>query len=197
MAEIGVEREIIPVGGLRVIAGKAKGRKLRSVPGDLTRPITDRTKEALFNIIGADIVNSSFLDLFAGTGSVGIEALSRGAGFARFLDLQRNAIQTIKSNLRETGLIENAQVLLQDAFQLMQARPDQSFEYIYIAPPQYKGIWEKVLSTLDENHLWLTQDGWVIVQIHPKEYKEVSFSNLVEFEQRNYGSTLLVFFRRP
>ena len=183
--------------GLRVIAGKAKGRKLRSVPGDLTRPITDRTKEALFNIIGADIVNSSFLDLFAGTGSVGIEALSRGAGFARFLDLQRNAIQTIKSNLRETGLIENAQVLLQDAFQLMQARPDQSFEYIYIAPPQYKGIWEKVLSTLDENHLWLTQDGWVIVQIHPKEYKEVSFSNLVEFEQRIYGSTLLVFFRRP
>ena len=197
MAEIGVEREIIPVSGLRVIAGKAKGRKLRSVPGDLTRPITDQTKEALFNIIGADIVNSSFLDLFAGTGSVGIEALSRGAGFARFLDLQRNAIQTIKSNLRETGLIENAQVLLQDAFQLMQARPDQSFEYIYIAPPQYKGIWEKVLSTLDENHLWLTQDGWVIVQIHPKEYKEVSFSNLVEFEQRNYGSTLLVFFRRP
>jgi len=182
---------------LRVISGIAKGRRLKDVPGDSTRPITDRVKEALFNIIGADIVNSSFLDLFAGTGSVGIEALSRGAGFARFLDLQRNAIQTIKSNLRETGLIENAQVLLQDAFQLMQARPDQSFEYIYIAPPQYKGIWEKVLSTLDENHLWLTQDGWVIVQIHPKEYKEVSFSNLVEFEQRIYGSTLLVFFRRP
>jgi len=197
VAEIGVEREIIPVSGLRVIAGKAKGRKLRSVPGDLTRPITDRTKEALFNIIGADIVNSSFLDLFAGTGSVGIEALSRGAGFARFLDLQRNAIQTIKSNLRETGLIENAQVLLQDAFQLMQARPDRSFEYIYIAPPQYKGIWEKALIALDENHLWLTQDGWVIVQTHPKEYKGLPLSNLEEFNQRNYGSTLLVFYRRP
>jgi 16S rRNA (guanine966-N2)-methyltransferase len=84
--------------GLRVIAGKAKGRKLHSVPGDRTRPITDRTKESLFNIIGGDIVDAALLDLFAGTGSVGIEALSRGASFVRFVDSNQRAIQTIRAN---------------------------------------------------------------------------------------------------
>lgn len=183
--------------GLRVIAGKAKGRKLRSVPGDLTRPITDRTKAALFNIISADIVNSSFLDLFAGTGSVGIEALSRGANYARFLDVHRNAAQTIKTNLKETGLLENAEVRIQDAFHLLQGKPDRTFDYIYVAPPQYKGIWELVVIAVDENPMWLSQDGWVVAQIHPKEYKELSLTRLEEFDQRNYGSTLLVFFRPP
>ncbi len=183
--------------GLRVIAGKAKGRKLRSVPGDLTRPITDRTKAALFNIVGADIVNASFLDLFSGTGSVGIEALSRGANFARFLDVQRNAVQTIKFNLKETGLYEHAEVRVQDAFQHLQGEPDRAFEYIFVAPPQYKGIWEKAVNVVDENSGWLSQDGWVIAQIHPKEYRELDLTHLEEFDQRNYGSTLLVFFRRP
>lgn len=182
---------------LRVIAGKAKGRKLRSVPGDLTRPITDRTKSALFNIIGADIINSTFLDLFAGTGSVGIEALSRGASFARFLEIQRSAIKTIKANLAETGLDENAEVVFQDAFQLFQNQPDRLFDYVYVAPPQYKGIWEQAVITMDKNIEWLSTDGWVIVQIHPKEYKEIALMNLEKFDERRYGSTLLVFFRRP
>ena len=74
---------------LRVIAGKAKGRKLSSVPGDTTRPITDRVKEALFNIIAGDVLDSNWWDLFAGTGAVGIEALSRGAASARFSDAKR------------------------------------------------------------------------------------------------------------
>ncbi|HSF82255.1 MAG TPA: 16S rRNA (guanine(966)-N(2))-methyltransferase RsmD [Anaerolineales bacterium] len=182
---------------LRVIAGKARGRKLRSVPGDLTRPITDRTKSALFNIIGADIINSTFLDLFAGTGSVGIEALSRGASFARFLEIQRRAIKTIKANLAETGLGENAEVVFQDAIQLFQNQPDRLFDYIYVAPPQYKGIWEQAVITMDKNIEWLSSDGWVIVQIHPKEYKEIALMNLEKFDERRYGSTLLVFFRRP
>ena len=89
--------------GLRVIAGTARGRRLRAVPGDITRPITDRTKESLFNIIGSDIVGAGFIDLFAGTGSVGIEALSRGAKYVRFVDFHQSAIQTVKSNLEHTG----------------------------------------------------------------------------------------------
>src|SRR5512142_3045504 len=84
---------------LRVIAGSAKGRKLKSVPGDTTRPITDRVKEALFNIIGGDVIDSRWWDLFAGTGAVGIEALSRGAAYARFTDLNRAPVETVKSNL--------------------------------------------------------------------------------------------------
>ncbi len=182
--------------GLRVIAGKARGRKLRSVPGETTRPITDRSKESLFNIIGGDIQGASFLDLFAGTGSVGIEALSRGADSACFLDLERSAIQTIHSNLESTGLARGAEVLRVDAFQYLARPASRSFDYIYIAPPQYKRLWERAVVDLDAYPGWLSEDAWVIVQIHPKEYQALVLQNLVEFDQRRYGSTLLVFYTR-
>ena len=122
--------------GLRIIAGKARGHKLRSVPGDATRPITDRVKENLFNILGADVKGSTWLDLFAGTGSVGIEALSRGADFVRFIDVQRQAIETIRSNLSQTGLQAGSEVLRKAAFHLIAEPADRDFDYIYIAPPQ-------------------------------------------------------------
>ena len=182
--------------GLRIIAGKARGRKLRSVPGDATRPITDRVKENLFNILGADVKGSSWLDLFAGTGSVGIEALSRGADFVRFTDLQRQAIDTIRSNLSQTGLQVGSQVLRKDAFQLIAGPADRRFDYIYIAPPQYKELWKRALLALDENPTWLNEDAWVIVQIHPVEDQAVSLTVLEEFDRRKYGSTLLLFYRR-
>jgi 16S rRNA (guanine966-N2)-methyltransferase len=182
--------------GLRIIAGKARGRKLRSVPGDATRPITDRVKENLFNILGADVQGSTWLDLFAGTGSVGIEALSRGAVFVRFIDLQRQAIETIRANLSQTRLQAGSEVLRQDAFQLLAQAADRSFDYIYIAPPQYKDLWQRALLAVDENPGWLNADTWVVVQIHPLEEQVVSLKNLQEFDRRKYGSTLLVFYRR-
>ncbi|MCS6906708.1 MAG: 16S rRNA (guanine(966)-N(2))-methyltransferase RsmD [Anaerolineales bacterium] len=185
---------------MRVISGKAKGRRLKAVPGETTRPITDRTKEALFNILGADIENASFLDCFAGTGSVGIEALSRGASFVRFYDLNRKAIQTIQENLQLTGLVQNAQVIQADVLRELQKPPDRSFDYIYIAPPQYQGLWSKTLQILDQNLGWLSADGWCIVQIHPLEYENLTehslIRHLVEFDRRKYGSTLLVFYER-
>lgn len=182
--------------GLRVIAGKARGRKLRSVPGETTRPITDRVKEALFNILGGDIQGASFLDLFAGTGSVGIEALSRGASFVRFLDKEQIAVQTIRENLAHTQLLDGAEVIREDAFRFLERPADRVFDYVYIAPPQYKGIWERALLSLDAHPDWLSSDAWVIVQIHPKEYRPLSLQHLVEFDQRKYGSTLLVFYER-
>jgi len=182
--------------GLRVIAGTARGHKLKSVPGDSTRPITDRTKESLFNILGGDIQGATFLDLFAGTGSVGIEALSRGAIFARFLDKNQNAIQTIHTNLHLTRTNGRAEVVRLDAFHLLQGEPDRSFDYVYIAPPQYKELWKRALIDLDNNPNWLSPDAWVIVQIHPKEYVPTRLKNLAEFDQRRYGSTVLIFFER-
>ncbi|MEJ2597359.1 MAG: 16S rRNA (guanine(966)-N(2))-methyltransferase RsmD [Anaerolineales bacterium] len=182
--------------GLRIIAGKARGRKLRSVPGDATRPITDRVKENLFNILGADVQDSTWLDLFAGTGSVGIEALSRGADFVRFNDLQRQAVDTIHANLRQTGLQAGSEVLRQDAFHLLTQTADRSFDYVYIAPPQYKELWQRALLVLDEHSGWLNEDAWVIVQIHPVEYQPVSLKFLEEFDRRKYGSTLLIFYRK-
>jgi len=166
------------------------------VPGDITRPITDMVKGALFNIIGSDIVDSSMLDLFGGTGSVGLEALSRGASFCRILDLNRPAILTIKANLETTRLKENAQVVLADAFQYLARTADRAFDFIFIAPPQYKGMWERALTILDRHLDWLADDGWVIVQIDPKEYNQQALHHLEEVSQRRYGSTLLVFYEK-
>lgn len=182
----------------RIIGGVARGRRLNSVPGDSTRPITDRTKESLFNIIGGDIQGASLLDLFAGTGSVGIEALSRGAAYVRLVDKLRPAVTTIRANLALTGLGANAQVMQVDAFKLLAQTPDRAFDYIYIAPPQYKAMWERAMAALEANPGWLVPDAWVIVQIHPVEYRDLTsageLARLRELEQRKYGSTLLVFY---
>ena len=182
---------------LRVISGKARGRRLRSVPGDITRPITDRVKESLFDIIGGDIQNASLLDLFAGTGSVGIEALSRGAAFVRFVDRERLAIETIRANLEQTDLSNGSEVLRMDAFSLLGRPPDRQFDYVYIAPPQYQNLWKRALLALDAHLGWLSEDAWVIVQIHPTEFEPLGLRQLTEFDRRKYGSTLLIFYHSP
>ncbi|MGE5248632.1 MAG: 16S rRNA (guanine(966)-N(2))-methyltransferase RsmD [Bacteroidota bacterium] len=181
---------------LRVISGEARGRKLRSVPGDTTRPITDRAKEALFDILGGDVIGSSWWDLFAGTGAVGIEALSRGAAFVRFSDRERRAVETIRWNLDHCRLSERAELRLGDAFGLLPARPDRLFDYVYIAPPQYKQMWSQALQALDESPGWLSEEFEVIVQIHPREYRPLELPYLAEVERRKYGSTLLAFYGR-
>src|SRR4030042_3872461 len=108
------------VSELRIIGGKARGRKIHSVPGETTRPITDKVKEALFNIIGPDIHGATLLDLFAGTGSVGIEALSRGAEYVCFVERNRQPIAIIRENLKSTGLEEGAFVTQADAFAFLE-----------------------------------------------------------------------------
>lgn len=170
--------------------------RLFPVPGDSTRPITDRVKESLFNIIGPDIQGASLLDLFGGTGSVGIEALSRGASFVRIIDNNRNAIKTLYRNLEHTRLKANAEVIFSDSYTFLKNKPDRSFDYIYIAPPQYKELWKKALLLVDENDAWLATDGWIVVQIDPIEYEMVDLKKMREFSQRRYGNTLLIFLER-
>jgi len=182
---------------LRVISGKAKGRKLKDVPGDTTRPVTDMVKEALFNILAGDVLDSIWWDLFGGTGAIGIEALSRGAAFVRFSDLNRAPVETIRANLEKTGFSSQAEVLRGDAFNMLAGVPGRLFEYVYIAPPQYKEMWSRALMILDGNPGWLNEEGaWVIVQIHPREYRKLDLQALKEFDQRKYGNTLLVFYEK-
>jgi len=180
---------------MRVIAGSARGRKIKSVPGDSTRPITDRVKESLFSIIGSEIQDSNFLDLFAGTGSVGIEALSRGAKAALFIDVDRKAVKTVNANLEVTKLTDCANVIRGDALSILEEPAIDQFDYIYIAPPQYQGVWKTALELVDIHRDWLSPDAWVIVQIHPREVEKLELNYLVEFDRRNYGSTLLIFFQ--
>jgi len=183
--------------GVRVIAGTARGRRLRLVPGEGTRPITDRVKEALFNILGADIRGASILDLFAGTGSVGIEALSRGAARAVFVDIHLRAVETIQANLELTRLNDRAQVIRGDAFGYLRSGSSRPSDYVYLAPPQYQGVIPKVLTAIDGRPSVVNPDGWVIAQLDPHEELQVSLQHLVEIDRRRYGNTVLVFYEHP
>lgn len=167
------------------------------VPGDSTRPVSDRVKEAFFNIIGPDIQDAVFLDLFAGTGSVGIEALSRGAAEVVLVDRDRQAIRTIEQNLINTNLKENAVVLNRDAFKSLGQFKDKRFDYVYIAPPQYIGLWKQALLALDQKPDCLYPDAMVIIQIHPREFEELELQALNKIDKRKYGNTLLVFYEYP
>jgi len=184
--------------GLRIIAGSAKGRKLKMAPGSGTRPIADRVKESLFNILGLDIEEAAVMDLFAGTGGVGIEALSRGAARAVFVESDRLAVKTIQDNLRTTGLAGRARVMRSDVFIYLRNDPREGsgFDYIHIAPPQYHGLWADTLKALDARPAWVNPDGVVVAQIHPREFAELSLQNLKLVDQRKYGSTLLIFYER-
>ncbi|MCH7588334.1 MAG: 16S rRNA (guanine(966)-N(2))-methyltransferase RsmD [Chloroflexi bacterium] len=182
---------------MRVITGTAKGRRLAMVPGKGSRPIGDRVKESLFNIIGIFIQDSRFLDLFAGTGSVGIEALSRGAAACIFLDNNSQAIKTIEANIELTGFYDRGFIILRDAFEFLRGEGGDTFDIVYVAPPQYLQLWKKTLLILDNSPQWLNPDAWVIAQMHPDEYEQLELVHLEEFDKRRYGNTLLVFYELP
>jgi 16S rRNA G966 N2-methylase RsmD len=115
----------------------------------------------------------------------------------RFSDLNRLPIDTIQANLQTTGFSSQAEVRRGDAFSMLETAPTRPFDYVYIAPPQYKEMAFKALLLLDANPGWLNDEGaWVIVQIHPREYRKLELQSLEEFEQRKYGSTLLVFYEK-
>lgn len=183
---------------IRVISGSAKGRRLKLVPGDSTRPIMDRVKENLFNLVSADYVHDNrWLDLFGGTGSVGIEALSRGASHVTFVDKSLTAIRVLQENLAATKLADRALVRHADAFQFLERPNEAPFDVVYIAPPQYHGMWVGAIVGVEENiDRFLAPDGIVVVQIDPKEYMEVTLSKLQLYKQRTYGTTMLCFYER-
>lgn len=183
---------------MRVIAGRAKGRRLKSPTGPGTRPVMDRVKTALFDILMPVIEDATFLDLFAGTGGIGIEALSRGAAHATFVELDAAAFALVRENLRHTELEADAETIRGDAFQFLTvaARVGRTFDIVYVAPPQYVGMAARALGQLDTAPV-SAPGGLVIVQIHPKERREIeaiALSTLELVDERTYGSTLLLFY---
>ena len=183
---------------MRVISGSARGRKLKSPKTSETRPIMDRVKTALFDILAPEILGMRVLDLFAGVGSVGIEALSRGAAAATFVERSPEAFRLVRENLAITGLSDRAEVLRTDAFAYLQqaAASGRRFDLVYVAPPQYEGLARQALAQLDSAPL-TDPDGLVIVQIHPQERGELDnlpLTRLRRYDERKYGSTLLLFF---
>ena len=183
---------------MRVISGSARGRKLKSPKTSETRPIMDRVKTALFDILAPEILGMRVLDLFAGVGSVGIEALSRGAAAATFVERSPEAFRLVRENLAITGLSDRAEVLRTDAFAYLQqaAASGRRYDLVYVAPPQYEGLARQALAQLDSAPL-TEPDGLVIVQIHPQERGELdnlALKRLRRYDERKYGSTLLLFY---
>ena len=142
---------------MRVITGTARGRRLKELPGMETRPTTDKVKESIFNIIQFDIEGRRVLDLFAGTGQLGIECLSRGADSVVFIDQSREAVKIIKENLKACGL--SAPVLQQEALSYLHGCG--SFDLIFVDPPYDSGLYEPVLNVI--NSVDILSDGGIIV----------------------------------
>jgi 16S rRNA (guanine(966)-N(2))-methyltransferase RsmD len=187
---------------MRVVTGEAKGRRLKAPKTSGTRPIIDRVKTALFDILADEVEDVRFLDLFGGVGSVGIEALSRGAAHATFIEMNHKVLKILRENLQITGLADRAETLHADAFKFLQnyAAPGSTraaYDIVYVAPPQYQEMGARALALLDSSPL-VADNGMVIVQIHPKERAGVAAvpcQRLTLTDERRYGSTLLMFYR--
>jgi 16S rRNA (guanine(966)-N(2))-methyltransferase RsmD len=154
----------------------------------------DRVKVALFDTLGAAIDGALFLDLFAGTGGVGIEALSRGAHHATFVENSPRAARVLRDNLARTGFTDRARVVVGDVFRILNAEEAANYDFVFLAPPQYQNIAPLVLVAIDGTP-GLKPDITVIVQQDPKEPKADTLSRLELFDERRYGTTVLLYYR--
>lgn len=179
---------------MRVIAGSAKSLPLKTVGSDRTRPTTDRVKETLFNIIAPEIPECRFLDLFAGSGAIGIEALSRGAGKAVFVEKDHAALKVIRENLRFTHLEDRAEVICQDAVRAVSSMtPDEPFDVVFMDPPYGHSLEQRVLEAMKGSRV-IGAETLIIVEAS----KDTAFSYLEELGYRIlrdkcYGSNRHVF----
>ena len=179
---------------MRVIAGSAKGRILRPPRTSATRPITDRAKESLFAILAPPLPGARFLDLFAGTGSVGIEALSRGCAHATFVERSARALAGIRHNLEVTGLAARADVAARDVFAYLRGAP-APYELIFVAPPQWHGLWQRAVGLLDSQPGWLADGAVVVAQHDPAESTVLELDRLEATDERTYARVRFTFFR--
>jgi 16S rRNA (guanine(966)-N(2))-methyltransferase RsmD len=179
---------------MRIITGSAKGAKLKAPHGDSTRPTADRVKESLFNILGHKVTEAHVLDLFAGTGNLGLEALSRGASHAVFVDQELQCVALIKENARHTKLLDQTQILRQEVLRAMDllARSDRQFDLIFCDPPYNKGFVGAVLQKTDCYRI-LRTDGIVIMEHSRHEMLPEHLENLECIRTQRYGETLISF----
>ncbi len=181
---------------MRVIAGISKGVNLRSPPHGRVRPTSDRIRTVLFDMLGDLVVGSHFLDLCAGTGAVGIEALSRGAKRVVFVELDGRCIETIKTNLLLTKLFERAKVVKGDARRKLPQllAEGERFDIVFLDPPYGTDLALQLMTWL-ENHLKFLQGcRLVVVQQLAKEILPERVGNLVAFEHRRVGEHVLRFY---
>lgn len=182
---------------VRVIAGTFKGRNLKIPSNWPGRPTADRIKEALFNILTPAIAGSKFLDLFAGSGNVGIEALSRGAVSVYFVEKDSRMVDAIYMNLGRLQVYNGIQVIKGDVLETLKSlcKKGESFDIIFLDPPYRKCMESPVVEIIGEYNL-LKYDGILIAESDKREVLPPGFKNLTLIRQKKYGDTLLTFYGR-
>lgn len=175
---------------MRVISGSCKGRRLAAPKSKSIRPALDQVKEAIFNIL-FDVEGKTVLDLFAGTGSMGIEALSRGAAHCVFVDSSREATALIRENLQRCGLGENAAVFAKNVSVAIEVlgRREEKFDLIFVDPPYLKSLVNPTLEKIADYEI-LAPDGVIVIEHHPKE-PITPPAGLRVSDARKYGQTLI------
>jgi len=183
---------------MRVIGGAAKGRRLLAPKGQTVRPTAARVKESLFNILPRDFSGMKVLDLFAGTGNLSIEALSRGAEHAVLVDSSARSAAAIKGNLRRLGLAAPTEVWVAPVAHSLKslARRRESFDFIFLDPPYEQGWAGRALEGIDQCNL-LRDSGTVVVEHSMREALKPRYGHLQLHDQRRYGDTLLSFYKSP
>ena len=179
---------------MRVITGKARGIQLKTPDGMLTRPTADRVKEALFSIINFDIPGAKVLDLFGGTGQLGIEALSRGAESAVFVDSREESCKLIRENLRRTKLEQNAKVIRSDYLDYLN-RCRESYNIIILDPPYAEVYLENALKLITEIDI-LQSDGIIITERPLGKELPWDFEGYTRSKDYKYGKILLTIYRK-
>ena len=177
---------------MRVISGTARGCALFSPQGTKTRPTSDFVKENLFNLIRGDVYEANFLDLFAGTGAIGIEALSRGAEAATFVDVSPKCVAVIKRNLEKTRLDRQAVVMKSDVATAINKLSGQKFDLIFLDPPYLQGFADRVLTAIVAQGL-LAGGGYVIMEMSKLD-DVPEIEGLIIFKEKEYSGTRLVFY---
>lgn len=187
---------------MRVISGSAKGRSLKAVSGKQTRPTTDKVKEAIFSSIGPYFDGGMVLDLFAGTGGLGIEALSRGMARGIFIDKSRQAVQVIKHNLQHTALQDQAEVFVMDARRGLRyvAKHQLTFDLVFIDPPYNiqgkvgEGLnIDELLDSLTELGI-LNEQAIVVVEHDRRTAYANKYGELEMTKQSDYGDTMVTYY---
>ena len=181
---------------MRVISGKARGTKLNSIESLSTRPTLDRVKESIFNIIQSDIKDSIFLDLFAGSGAIGLEAASRGAKKAILCDKSKEAMQIIKKNILKTHLENVVETYLLDFRALLNDKLNEKLDIVYIDPPYKSDFAIQAVNIILENNL-ITKDSLILIETDRKEEVEEKLKKVDVriIDERKYGRAEIFFLK--
>lgn len=179
---------------MRVIAGSAKGMRLITEEGEDIRPTADRVKESVFSIAQAYLPGARALDLFCGSGSLGIEALSRGAESCVFVDEREKSLKVARENLEKTGLISRAELIKSDGLRYLNSCK-REFSLILLDPPYKKNLLAGALNTIDSCNI-LSEDGIIICESHAKDVLEDRYGALSKMKVYRYGQTIITTFKK-